>query len=186
MSDSDRVLLMGTLEGIMYPALRLAYLVVPERLADVFVAMRGLLGDHSNTALQLALAWFIDEGHLSTHLRNLRQTGRERRDGLRACCARHLPPWARLGPIDAGFHACIHLPPEVSDRAVVKAMRECGVVAISLSSGCIEPAHGNGLIIGIGAFDVLTIDRSVAVIGRALRGVAKSAAPAYQRAGENR
>jgi GntR family transcriptional regulator / MocR family aminotransferase len=185
MSDSDRVLLMGTFEGIMYPALRTAYLVVPEHLVDVFTAMRGLLGDHSNTALQLALAWFIDEGHLATHLRNLRQVGRERRDALRSSCARHLPPWARLGPIDTGFHACIHLPSDVCDRHVVKAMREGGVLAISLSSGCIEPAHGNGLVIGFGAFDALTIDRSVAVIGRVL----KSAAPKraiYQRAGENR
>jgi hypothetical protein len=80
-----------------------------------------------------------------------------------------LPPWARLGPLDTGFHACIHLPPDVSDRDVVKAMREGGVLAISLSSGCIDPAHGNGLVIGFGAFDALTIDRSVAVIGRALR-----------------
>ncbi len=186
MSDSDLVLLMGTLEGIMYPALRLAYLVVPERLADVFVAMRGLLGDHSNTALQLALAWFIDEGHLGTHLRNLRQAGRERRDTLRASCARHLPDWARLGPIDSGFHACIHLPPDVSDRTVVRTMRESAVLAVSLSSGCIEQAHGNGLVIGFGAFDALTIDRSVAVIGRALRAVVRSAASPHQRAGEKR
>jgi GntR family transcriptional regulator / MocR family aminotransferase len=210
MSDCDRVLLMGTFEGIMYPALRLAYLVVPERLADVFVAMRGLLGDHSNTALQLALAWFIDEGHLATHLRTLRQAGRDRRDALRASCARHLPEWARLGPIDTGFLACIHLPPDVADRDVVKAMREAGVLAISLSSGCIDPAHGNGLVIGFGAFDVLTIDRSVAVIGRVLSspslaaralprgegkadawerpgaGLAEPRAAPHQRAGEKR
>ncbi len=191
LADSDRVLLMGTLEGIMFPALRLAYLVVPERLVDVFIAMRGLLGDHTNTALQLALAWFIEDGHLSTHLRNLRQVGRERRDTLRASCARHLPDWARLGPVDAGFHACIHLPPQVNDRDVVRAMREDGVVAVSLSSGCIDPAHGNGLVIGFGAFDALTIDRSIAVVGKALyqhrpgAATAPSAA-AHQRSGENR
>lgn len=186
MADSDRVLLMGTLEGIMYPALRLAYLVVPERLADVFIAMRGLLGDHSNTALQLALAWFIDEGHLSSHLRNLRQVGRQRREALMTSCARHLPEGARLGPVDTGFHATIHLPHEIPDREVVRAMRDSGVVAVSLSSGCIDPAHGNGLVIGWGAFDTLTIDRSLAVIGRAIAAVAAKAAAAHQRAGENR
>ena len=175
MADSDRVLLMGTFEGIVYPALRLAYLVVPERLAPVFVAMRGMLGDHSNTALQLALAWFIDEGHLSSHLRQLRQVGRQRRDALRTSCARHLPEWARLGPVDTGFHATIHLPREIADREVVRAMRESGVVAISLSSGCIDPAHGNGLVIGWGAFDALTIDRSIAVVGEALRAVMQAA-----------
>ncbi len=190
MDDSDRVLMMGTLEGIMYPSLRVAYLVVPQRLTEVFIAMRGLLGDSTNTQLQLALAWFIDEGHLATHLRTLRQVGRERRDALRASCARHLPAEARLGPIDGGLHACIHLPPHLNDLQVVRRMRARGVLAIALSSGCIEPAHGNGLIVGFGAFDAFTIDRSVAVIGQSIREVAATATPAqpsvHQREGENR
>lgn len=187
-ASADRVLVMGTFEGIMYPSLRLAYIVAPERLVDVFVAMRGMGGDHCNTALQLALAWFIDEGHLAGHLRYLRQIGRVRRDALRASCARHLPDWARLSDTPGGFHACIVLPPEVGDRDVVRTMRSSGVVAIALSSSCIDPAHGNGLVIGFGAFDELTIDRSVAVIGRALREVAqrKAAQNTHQGAGENK
>lgn len=186
MDDSDRVLMMGTLEGIMYPSLRVAYLVVPQRLTEVFVAMRGLLGDSTNTQLQLALAWFIDEGHLATHLRTLRQVGRERRDALRASCARHLPDWARLGPLDGGLHACIHLPSRVSDRDVVRRMRGRGVLAIALSSGCIEPQQRQGLVIGYGPFDAFTIDRSVAVIAQCLREVAAAAPPPHQREGENR
>jgi GntR family transcriptional regulator/MocR family aminotransferase len=184
MDDSDRVLMMGTLEGIMYPSLRVAYLVVPQHLTEVFVAMRGLLGDSTNTQLQLALAWFIDEGHLATHVRQLRRAGRERRDALRASCARHLPEWVRLGPMRDGLHACLHLPSLVSDRDVVHRMRARGVLAIALSSGCIDPRHGNGLVIGYGGFDLFTIDRSVAVIGLCLRESA--AAPAHQQAGENR
>ena len=105
---------------------------------------------------------------------------------LRASCARHLPPWARLGPIDSGFHACIHLPPDLSDRAVVRTVRESGVLAISLSSGCIDQEHGNGLVIGFGAFDALTIDRSLAVIGRALKAAVRSESGLHQRAGEKR
>jgi GntR family transcriptional regulator / MocR family aminotransferase len=172
MDESDRVLMMGTLEGIMYPSLRVAYLVVPQRLIEVFVAMRGLLGDSTNMQLQLALAWFIDEGHLATHLRQLRQVGRERRDALRAGAARHLPDGCTLGPLDGGLHGCIHLPPQVSDRDVVRRMRARNVLAVALSSGCIAPRpvpHGNGLAIGYGAFDAFTIDRALAVIGQCVR-----------------
>jgi GntR family transcriptional regulator / MocR family aminotransferase len=186
---SDRVLMLGTLEGIMYPSLRVAYLVVPQRLTEVFIAMRGLLGDSTNTQLQLALAWFIDEGHLATHLRQLRQIGRERRDALRASCARHLGPGCALGPLDGGLHACIHLPATVDDRDVVRRMRAQGVLAIALSSGCIAPRpppHGNGLVIGFGAFDVLTIDRALGVIGQCVRDSIAAPRVPHQRAGENR
>jgi GntR family transcriptional regulator/MocR family aminotransferase len=169
MDASDRVLLMGTLEGIMYPSLRVAYVVVPERLVEVFTAMRGLLGDSTNTALQLALAWFIDEGHLNTHLRKLRQTVRERRDALRESGAKHLPPWARLGPLDGGTHACLHLPPELADRDVVRLLRGEGVLAVALSSCCIGAETYNGLVLGYGAFDAKTIERSLAVVGDVLR-----------------
>ena len=184
MDASDRVLMMGTLEGIMYPALRVAYLVVPERLAGVFIAMRGLLGDHTNTALQLALAWFAEEGHLNTHLRNLRQVVRERRDVLRESAAKHLPPWARVGPLDGGTHACIHLPGELPDREVTRQLRSVGVIAVALSSSCIDPRHGNGLVIGYGAFEAPVIERAIAQIGDVLRRTARTRN--YQAAGENR
>jgi GntR family transcriptional regulator/MocR family aminotransferase len=184
--------MMGTLEGIMYPSLRLSYLVVPQRLIEVFVAMRGLLGDCTNTQLQLALAWFIDEGHLATHLRHLRRIGLERRDVLRTSCARHLPDGCTLGPLDGSLHGSIHLPAGVSDRDVVRRMRAEGVLAVALSSGCIAPRpppHGNGLAIGYGAFDAFTIERAIAIVGRCIRDSVAAGAgsgTAHQRAGENR
>jgi len=165
---SDRVLLMGTFEGIMFPSLRLAYLVVPERLVEVFVAMRGLLGDHTNASLQLAMAAFIDEGHMSKHLRVLRQLSSERRDAIVAA-ARHLPDWARLGPTSAGTHVCLHLPQMVSDMEVMRRIREHGVIALALSSCCWNPRPWNGLVLGYGAFAPAVIEQAMRVIGRVLR-----------------
>jgi GntR family transcriptional regulator/MocR family aminotransferase len=172
---ADRVLLMGTLEGIMFPSLRLAYLVVPERLVDVFVAMRGLLGDHTNTSLQLAMAAFIDDGHMSKHLRTLRQLSRQRRDALVLAVRRHVPPWAWLGPTSAGTFACLHLPPAVRDMDVVRRIREHGVMAIALSSTCIVPDRWNALVLGYGAFEPKAIEAAVRVIGRAVTDIARTA-----------
>ena len=178
MDRSDRVLLMGTLEGIMFPSLRLAYLVVPERLVEVFVAMRGLLGDHSNASLQIAMAAFIDEGHMSNHLRLLRQVSRERRDAFVAAVKRHVPEWARLGPTSAGTHACLHLPAEVSDMEVMRRIREHGVMAIALSSTCWNPRPWNGLVLGYGAFTPSAIEQAMRVIGRVLRDMKRTTSPA--------
>ena len=187
MDASDRVLMMGTLEGIMYPSLRVAYVVVPERLVDVFTAMRGLLGDSTNAGLQLALAWFIDEGHLNAHLRKLRQAVREHRDALRESSAKHLPPWARVGPLDSGTHACVHLPAHVPDREVVRQLRGVGVLTVALSSCCVGAVPSNGLVIGYGAFDAASIERALTAIGEVLRRVAAAPKPAtHQAAGENK
>ena len=183
MDRSDRVLLMGTFEGVMFPSLRLAYLVVPERLVEVFVAMRGLLGDHSNASLQIAMAAFIDEGHMSNHLRTLRHVSRQRRDALVGAAQRHLPAWATLGPTTAGTHACLHLPPGVRDMDVMRRIREHGVMAIALSSTCWNPRPWNGLVIGYGAFMPAVIEQSVRVIGKVLREFGRNV---HQGNGENK
>jgi GntR family transcriptional regulator/MocR family aminotransferase len=169
---ADRVLLMGTLEGVLFPALRIAYLVVPPRLVDVFVAARGLLGDHTQTTGQLALAGFIDGGHLTAHLRRLQERVGARRDALRQAVRRWLPAAAILSRTDSGLHACLHLPPEWPDHEVVQALRRRGVGGEALSSRCWQATGLNGLIVGYGADEPERIDAAVRVIGEVLEGMA--------------
>ncbi len=188
MDKSDRVLMMGTLEGVMFPSLRVAYLVLPRHLVPVFVAMRGLLGDHTSMATQVALAHFIDEGHLSTRIRDLRADVRLRTLALQQAVARHVPAWARLGSLDGGTHVCLHLPADVSDMDAVSAIRRQGVLSLALSSICARPAGRNALVLGHAAFAPAHIERAVAIMGRVLGGLRASAATAsnYQPSGESR
>lgn len=184
---SDRVLLMGTFEGLMFPSLRVAYLVLPTHLVPVFAAMRGLLGDHTSMPTQLALSWFIDDGHLSSRIRDLRRKLQRRTQALCAAVRRHVPDWASLGSLDGGTHACLHLPTDVSDMDAASAVRKLGVLVIALSSVSLRPQGRNALVLGHGPFDEDTIERAVAVIGRALRSLRVGRAmPAYQPTGDNR
>jgi GntR family transcriptional regulator/MocR family aminotransferase len=172
---AGRVLLMGTFEGVLFPALRLAYLVVPPRLVDVFVAARGLLGDHSPVTMQLALAGFIDGGHLSAHLRLLRERIGLRRDALRQAVRRWLPAAAILSRTDTGLHACVHLPPEWPDTEVVHELRRRGVGGEALSSRCWQARDRNGLVIGYGADPPERIEAAVRTIGEVLRAMPQPA-----------
>ena len=164
-----RVILMGTLEGVMFPSLRIAYLVVPERLVDVFEAARGLLGDHNPVATQLALAAFIDQGHFARHLRRLRRLCTERRQALVDAVRRHLPADVRLGPTDAGLHALLHLPPPHVDRELVGRLHRRGVGVEDVSSRCWQVDGWNGLIVSYGASPPEAIDAAVRTLGQVLR-----------------
>lgn len=94
---SDRVLAMGSFEGLFFPSLRVANLVVPKRLPPVFTAMRGLMGDHASVPTQYAPARFLDDGHMSRRLRELRSHLARQRDLTRQAIARHLPRWVQPG-----------------------------------------------------------------------------------------
>jgi GntR family transcriptional regulator/MocR family aminotransferase len=187
LDGGERVLLVGTFEGVLFPSLRIAYLVVPEQLADTFVAMRGLLGEHAHVATQLALSAFIEDGHMSAHLRELRQRCRARRAALLEAARRHLPPWARLGPTAEGVHAALHFPAEVPDIEVFRLIRKQGVGAVPISSICWHARGHNGLALGYGGAEQPQIDAAMAVIGDALRRVraamGASAASAKEAAG---
>jgi GntR family transcriptional regulator/MocR family aminotransferase len=168
--DADgQVLFLGSFNGVMFPALRLSYLVVPRRLVPAFTAVRGLFGDHPPLALQQALARFIQEGHLSAHLRRLRGVYRQRRDAALAAMAVHLPREVRPGPLLGGTHGCLHLPAGCADEPLVQRLGAAGF-AIELLSAYSWPQRGSsGLVFGYGADDAPRIDAAMQLLGGLLR-----------------
>ncbi len=85
---NGRVLHVGTFTNAVFPSLRLAYVVLPPQLVDVFAAVRGQLDDHTHGLAQAVLADFLDAGHFAAHLRRMRGVyeaqARCARPGLRA------------------------------------------------------------------------------------------------------
>jgi GntR family transcriptional regulator/MocR family aminotransferase len=174
----ERVLHVGTFTSVMFPSLRLAYLVVPERLVPVFSAVRGLLGEHTETASQVAMAAFIDSGAMSDHLRTLRLVYRQRRDRLLAVLQQALPAGARIGPSPGGIHVCVHLPDSLNDSDIVRRLAECGVDADALSEHAWQATGCNALVLGYGAYDEAAIDAAGQTVGSVLHAAQASVADA--------
>src|SRR5881275_2169394 len=76
---SGRVIYIGTMRKILFPSLRLGYLIVPERLLDAMLKVRSVMDQHSPTIDQMTLAHFITEGHFLSHIRRMRKLYSERR-----------------------------------------------------------------------------------------------------------
>ncbi len=165
---SERVLFVGTYTGVTFPAIRLAYLVVPEPLVEPFAAVRGMLGDHSPVAPQVALADFIDAGHLSDHLRAVRATYRARRDVLVRALRERLPDEFTIGPTSGGMHACLRLPARYTDQAVVQQLARRGVDLGALSLHGWSVAGLNGLVMGYGAYDPRDIEAACDLLAEVL------------------
>ena len=135
LDTAGQVLYAGTFHKVLFPALRLAYLVVPEILVDAFGAARDATDGFCPPLTQAVAADFLTQGHFSTHLRQMRTLYRQRRDALRRALgsAPGLMDILRLGPIEAGLHITGWLPVDVSDRRIsdLAANLELGVAALS-------------------------------------------------------
>ena len=95
-SASDRVVYVGTFAKILFPAMRLGFLVVPEPIRDTIVSALSVTGQFAPLLTQAALADFMNEGHFARHLRRTRRLYAERRHYFLAAAERHLGEWLRF------------------------------------------------------------------------------------------
>lgn len=171
---SDRVIYVGSFSKVMFPSLRLGYLVVPPALVDGFRRARQILDDHASLLAQPALALFIEEGHFAAHIRRTRRLYAERQQVLLAAADRHLGGLLTLSPDEAGMHLIAGLGPDLapvlSDRDVADlADREADVSLLPLSAFFTGPADRQGLIMGYAGYDEAAIDGAISRLASALR-----------------
>jgi len=150
--DSEgRVLYIGTFSKVLFPALRLGYLVVPSDLIDAFVSARELTDRHPPTVDQAILAGFIAEGHFMRHLRRMRALYAERQAALIEEAARELPGLLDVNPAAAGMHLVGWLPEGADDREASRRAADLGVEAPPVSLyGSVSGGRG-GLMLGYAA-----------------------------------
>jgi len=167
--DADaRVIYVGTFSKVLFPALRLGYLVVPNDLLPAFRAARDALDTCSPMLPQRALHDFIREGHFARHIRRMRVLYAARRAALQAAIRRHLPDVLQVVGAEAGMQLAALLPPEVDDLALSRRAAQAGVSVRPLSPCYRGEAKRSGLILGYGSVDEHAIEEGVRRLRRCL------------------
>jgi GntR family transcriptional regulator/MocR family aminotransferase len=106
---NDRVILMGTFSKVMYPGMRLSYIVVPPDLVDCFAAASLRLYRPGHLSLQAALTDFIVDGHFSKHIRRMRAVYGERQSELLRCLDQHFGSELETSRHAAGLHLTVRI-----------------------------------------------------------------------------
>ncbi len=154
LDTDDRVLYMGSFSKVLYPGLKLGYLVVPKSLVAAFKQAHYDLNRPGQMPLQAALAEFIEMGHFSSTLRRARQSYAERRqcllESLAPCLAENSPSGGRIGGAEQGLHLCLYLPPQTNDKALAQRIAGHQLSVRPLSGYCLQRKDLKGLIIGYG------------------------------------
>jgi GntR family transcriptional regulator/MocR family aminotransferase len=126
--DRDgRVVYLGTFSKVLFPALRLGYVVLPPTLLQPFLQAKELVDRGAPTLTQAAVADFIAEGHFERHLRRLRREYGQRRSILVNALERYLPGEVRYSEIEAGLHIMLRLSPDHDEQQLVKRAAAAGV-----------------------------------------------------------
>ncbi|HMK28160.1 MAG TPA: PLP-dependent aminotransferase family protein [Terriglobales bacterium] len=150
MDTGQRVIYIGTFSKVLFPALRLGYIVIPKDLVGAFVAAREAIDIFTSTLYQSVLADFISEGHFARHIRKMRMLYVERRNLLVEALRAELGDVLEILKPEAGMHLVAMLPPGLEDTAVAEAAAQENLSVMPLSFCYLRRAPRPGLILGYG------------------------------------
>jgi GntR family transcriptional regulator/MocR family aminotransferase len=145
-----KVIYVGTFSKVMFPALRVGYLVVPKDLVSAFSAARDAADVFSATLYQAVLTDFIREGHFARHIRRMRMLYMERRRMLTEEIRTQMAGRLEVIGAEAGMHLAALLPRGSDDVAISKRAAASGVSATPLSTCYMKSPARSGLILGYG------------------------------------
>ena len=150
LDSNSRVVYIGTFSKVLFPSLRLGYIVVPPDLVQSFLSIRLAMDISPSYFFQSVLADFITEGHFSRHLRRMRVIYRERRAVLIDSLRNEFRFGADISGGQAGMHLAVTLK-GVNDCEVAARAAKQNLWLVPLSSSYLHKPLRQGFILGFGS-----------------------------------
>ncbi|MBP0594162.1 PLP-dependent aminotransferase family protein [Paraburkholderia sp. LEh10] len=147
LDHGGRVLYAGTFSKVLYPGLRLAYLVVPEPEIGKFRNSVAQLGS-SPVLFQATVADFMEQGHFARHIKKMRSLYAARRDYLVQALAQVFGDVLLVPERAGGIHVVAYLKPKYNDKAFAAAANAKGLAVMALSEWHIRHRSPVGLLMG--------------------------------------
>jgi GntR family transcriptional regulator / MocR family aminotransferase len=170
----ELVLFSGSFSKVLFPGLRLGYLVLPSDLVESFAAAKSVLNRHAPPFEQTVLCDFMVEGHFERHLRRMREVYAERLSTLLESAQRKLAGLLQLSDVEAGLQTVGWLRPGIDSKAAQRAAGLRKVEVTPLGDYSRVPMKRQGLQLGFAAVNPQEIKRGVHQLAVALEELTNS------------
>jgi GntR family transcriptional regulator/MocR family aminotransferase len=157
LAGGSTVVYAGTFSKVMFPALRIGFLVVPPQLASAFERAKWLADRQTPSLEQAALADFLRERHLDRHIRRMRRIYGHRREALIEALDRHFGSDVTVTGDPAGMHVLVRF----HDPKVVAGAAANRVVLTASSAYYLGDGPAGECVIGFSAIGERTIREGV-------------------------
>jgi len=167
---SGVVIFAGSFSAVLFPALRLGYLVVPPEMVDVFAAAESISTHHPPLLEQAVLCDFITEGHFARHIRRMRELYAERLAVLLQAAKQELKDVLEISTVEAGLQTVGWLKHGQSAERVADLAAARDVELVPLRRYAAGRQRREALILGFAAVDPTELRRGVEALARMLTG----------------
>ncbi len=168
LDSNDRVIYIGTFSKVLFPSLRLGYIVIPSDLVDRFVSTRCVMDLGSPSFYQNVLADFIGEGHFARHIRRMRILYGERRTALVESIGKELGSMVEVLGGEAGMNLAVTLPAGSRDCEIAERASRQKLWLWPLSPSYMGGLSRAGFVLGFAGTPVEDIPRAVRMLRKLL------------------
>jgi GntR family transcriptional regulator/MocR family aminotransferase len=169
LDNAGRVIYAGTMSKILYPSLRLGFLVAPPELVDTLVKVRAVMDQHSPAIDQATLARFITEGFFLSHVKRIRELYAQRRLFFIEQFQKWLGDYLDLEITPAGLHFIAWLRRKEDFPLFMRAREQTGVWPRPLSFFCVKAQLDPAFVFGFAAWSQGQIEQGLAKLASAVK-----------------
>ena len=168
LDKAGSVIFLGSFNKVLFPSLRLGYLVSPPALLDPLLALRMGVDFHPPSLNQATLCDFMTEGHLGRHIRRMRDMYASRLAALQHEARKYLAGLLDVSSIQAGQNTAGFLRNGMTSRQAEAVAANHGIEAPGLDRFTLGRRQVEGLLLGFAAFDEREIRRGIVTLVAAL------------------
>ncbi len=170
LDDCGRVIYAGTMSKILYPSLRLGYILAPQHLVEPLIKIRAVMDQHSPAIDQATLARFMAEGYFLSHIKRMRKLYSDRREFFIEQFNKLLGRYFTLQIPEAGLHFVAWLRRKEDLPKITRVCAEIGIRPSPLSSCFMRPEAGSRAHLRLRGLDARANSRGPAQIRGCARG----------------
>jgi GntR family transcriptional regulator / MocR family aminotransferase len=169
LDQNNKVIYIGTFSKILFPSLRIGYLVVPTAWIPVVSRAKWLCDRQSPTLEQYALTDCITEGHFERHIRRMRHLYNRRRQVLMSALQHYLGSRVTILGENAGIHLMVKIETDLPDEVVIQNAAILGVGLISAQGYYLTTPETGEFIFGYAQLDEIQIEQGIQKLSQVLK-----------------
>jgi GntR family transcriptional regulator/MocR family aminotransferase len=161
---SGSVIYVGTFTKMLFNALRIGFIVVPERFVEAFRIARSFIDRHAPTLDQAVLTEFINEGHFGHHVRKMRRVYSDRSQLLIEEAKKHLSGLLDVERAQSGMRTVAWIKTGVTEMVLTRRAQKLGLEVVPMSSYVNKYEQKPALMLGFAGCSASEIKRGVSVL----------------------